>query len=110
MNYLSYIASSRWRNNAARIRELKTAGGKCRVCASPASEGASLEAHHRDYGNLGDERDGDLLALCRECHREVTCFLRRRRYETRRPLSIDVPSMRDRRTALNDPTRQEASS
>lgn len=105
MNYISYIASSRWRYNPARLRELATAGGRCRVCASGEPP---LEAHHRDYANLGHERDGDLVALCGPCHREVTTFLRRRRYEAVRPLIADVPSMRDARHTLCDPTREDA--
>jgi hypothetical protein len=48
-----------------------------------------------------------LVALCGECHHEVTCFLRRRRYEKREPLSADVRSMRDARIALRDPTHKE---
>jgi hypothetical protein len=44
MEYASYIASHRWRNNAARVREFTTAQGKCRLCAG---EGP-LEVHHRD--------------------------------------------------------------
>jgi 5-methylcytosine-specific restriction endonuclease McrA len=105
MNYVDYMASSRWRNNKARVREMATAGGKCRLCAARDSSVGSLEAHHRDYENLGNEQDGDLVALCGECHREVTSFLRRRRYRTRTPLRADVPRMRDVRTTLCDPTR-----
>jgi hypothetical protein len=107
MDYVTYMASSRWRNNAARLREFATAGGKCRLCAAERTTAGSLEAHHRDYGNLGDEQDGDLVALCGECHREVTSFLRRRRYQSRTPLRADVRRMRDRRTALRDPSRTE---
>jgi hypothetical protein len=106
MNYVSYIASSRWRNNPARVREMAAAGGRCRLCSESAAV-SPLEAHHRDYANLGDERDGDLVALCGPCHREVTSFLRRRRYAALRPLSADVPQMRDLRRTLVDPTRGE---
>lgn len=102
MDYASYIASHRWRTNAARVRELAFAQGKCRLCADEAP----LEAHHRDYTNLGDERDGDLVALCGECHRKVTVFLRRRRYCRRTPLRADVPRLRDVGRSLIDPTRR----
>lgn len=103
MDYASYIASHRWRTNAARLRELAVAQGKCRLC----SREQPLEAHHRDYDNLGNERDGDLVALCGECHHEVTGIIRRRRYQTRKPLCADVRCMRDARIALRDPTREE---
>jgi len=101
VDYASYIASHRWRTNTARLRELAFAQGKCRLCADEAP----LEAHHRDYANLGNERDGDLVALCGECHREVTCILRRRRYRRHTPLRADVQCLRDTRRPLVDPTR-----
>lgn len=107
MNYHDYIASHRWRTNEARLRELAMAGGKCRLCSS---EAPPLEAHHRDYVNLGDEQDGDLVALCGECHREVTSFMRRRRYAACLPMSADAPRMHDVRAVLFDPTRTEATS
>ncbi|MGM4903325.1 hypothetical protein AB8B21_30830 [Tardiphaga sp. 866_E4_N2_1] len=107
MDYPIYIASHRWRTNGARLRELAIARGKCRLCASTTPP---LEAHHRDYVNLGDERDGDLVALCGECHREVTTFMRRRRYEDRRPMIADAPRLRDVRSTLVDPTRAEVTS
>jgi 5-methylcytosine-specific restriction endonuclease McrA len=107
MDYISYIASHRWRKNPARLREFATAGGKCRLCAAVRSAATPLEAHHRDYDNLGNEQDGDLVALCGECHREVTSFLRRRRYRSRSPLRSDVRRMRDGRATLCDPSRTE---
>lgn len=100
-DYAAYIVSHRWRTNAARVRELAVAKGKCRLCA----EQGPLEVHHRDYENLGDERDGDLVALCARCHREVTSILRRARYRHRAPRRADVPRLRDVRRPLVDPTR-----
>ena len=93
MDYVSYIASHRWRTNSARLREFAVAQGKCRLCSGEQP----LEAHHRDYDNLGDERDGDLVALCGECHREVTSFLRARKYSSVAPKRADVVELRDPR-------------
>lgn len=107
MDYISYISSHRWRTNAARLREFAVAGGKCRLCAAIGSSQTSLEAHHRSYENLGAEQDGDLVALCGECHREVTSFLRRRKHVARLPRRADVRRMRDARTELRDPTLKE---
>ena|SRR5258708_1227515 len=104
MNYQNYIASHRWRTNPARLRELETACGKCRLCAS---QDAPLEAHHRSYSNLGSECDGDLVALCGECHREVTSFLRRRKHLGRTPRRADVRRMRDVRSQFNTFKPQE---
>lgn len=44
MESASYIASHRWRNNAARVREFATAQRKCRL---RAGEGP-VEAHRSD--------------------------------------------------------------
>lgn len=95
MSYVSYIASHRWRTNGARVRELAVAQGKCRLCASEEP----LEVHHRDYKNLGNELDGDLVALCGWCHRDTTCRLRGRSYALLSPLCADVGNMRDIRAA-----------
>ncbi len=70
-----------------------------------AEPGFPIEVHHATYERLGREAVGDLLALCRRCHREVTCFLRRRRYGRRSPRRADVPRLRDTRRPLFDPTR-----
>jgi 5-methylcytosine-specific restriction endonuclease McrA len=80
MNYSEYISSSAWRNNPARLRELKAAGFQCRLCPNSAATGHVIEVHHRTYERLGCEIDGDLTALCSECHLGVTSMLRARRY------------------------------
>ncbi|MFK4726066.1 putative HNH restriction endonuclease [Bradyrhizobium niftali] len=82
MDYVAYITSAAWRNNPARLRELAAANFACRLCPSAAATGARIEVHHRTYERLGDEIDGDLVALCSECHLGVTSMLRARRYAT----------------------------
>jgi hypothetical protein len=101
MNYVTYIASHRWRTNPARVAELKAAGGRCRICFDQSS----LEAHHATYERLGCETVGDVLAVCRPCHVEITAFLRSRRYSGKKPVRMDVPHLRDTRRPLFDPTR-----
>lgn len=83
--YPTYIASAAWRSNPARLREFEQAKFQCRLCPNAAADGYSLEAHHRTYARLGHEIEGDLTALCRECHRGVTSMLRARRYATAVP-------------------------
>ncbi|WP_051380421.1 HNH endonuclease [Bradyrhizobium sp. WSM1743] len=80
MNYLAYISSAVWRNNPARLRELAAANFACRLCPNEAATGARIEVHHRTYERLGSEIDGDLIALCSDCHLGVTTMLRARRY------------------------------
>jgi len=80
MDYVTYITSAAWRSNPARQRELAAANFACRLCPNAAAIGARIEVHHRTYERLGHELDGDLIALCSECHLGVTSMLRARRY------------------------------
>lgn len=105
MSYKAYISSEKWRKNPVRLAELDAAGHHCRICAAEAKVGSPLEVHHATYQRLGSELVGDLLALCFRCHRDVTSFLRRRRYRRRSPRRADVPRLRDNRRHLFDPTR-----
>lgn len=106
MTYGEYIQSNAWRTNAARLREFEAARFACRLCPAAAADGATLESHHRTYDRLGHETDGDLTALCSECHRGVTSFLRRRRYALLQPLRADVQRLGPL-APLVDPTRVE---
>lgn len=100
MHYNTYMASQAWRRNPARLNALKEAQGHCRLCDAATD----LEVHHSTYERLGRERNNDLIALCRDCHREVTSFLRARRYAVFLPKRADVLPMRDGRVLLSDPT------
>lgn len=91
MDYVAYITSTAWRNNPARLRELAAANYACRLCPNAAAAGARIEVHHRTYERLGNEIDGDLIALCSECHLGVTSTLRARRYaNTPVPRALDT--------------------
>lgn len=104
MNYWPYIESDKWRNSPVRLAELAEANNRCRICFRPGSKASPIEAHHATYIHLGCEERGELLAICRDCHEEVTSFLRRRVYQRRRARRADVPSLRDPRIPLIDPT------
>lgn len=94
MDYVKYISSKAWRTNLVRRREFEAAGFQCRLCTNSIAKGDALEAHHRTYERLGYEIDGDLTALCRECHRGVTSMLRARRYASSPPGVCDfVPAI-----------------
>ncbi len=60
MTYGDYIQSNAWRTNPARLREFEAAGFACRLCPAAASDGATLESHHRTYDRLGNEIDAFL--------------------------------------------------
>ncbi len=92
MNYLAYIVSPLWRHNPARLRELEAAQFQCRLCPNAKATGHLIEIHHRTYQRLGCEIDGDLTALCRECHLGVTAMLRARRYASAAPIEPGEPA------------------
>lgn len=109
MNYYTYIISNQWRDNPARLAELKASGFRCRICNASEAD-VRLEVHHRTYERLGCERADDLTTLCRDCHYVVTDMLRRRRYVLRRPRSTDVIPAIENASPLFDPTRDGAPS
>ena len=55
-----------WGDIAPRIR--RRAGGCCERCRKKTR---CLEVHHLTYERFWCERDEDLQALCRKCHREA---------------------------------------
>jgi 5-methylcytosine-specific restriction endonuclease McrA len=89
INYRKYLSSSDWRSNPVRLREFETSGFQCRLCPNSVAQGHALEAHHRTYERLGCEADGDLTALCPNCHVGVTSMLRARRYAASPPAASD---------------------
>ena len=62
-DYERYIKSKDW---AAKSHEVKVRQGwKCYDCQK---ETRQLEAHHITYADLGVEKEGQLVALCPDCH------------------------------------------
>lgn len=56
---------------AVRQAVLKRANGCCEECQTPVAMFSKLELHHLHYDTEGHEREDDLRALCRSCHREA---------------------------------------
>ena len=74
----TYLRSPQWQD--LRNRRLSIANHCCELCSSPES----LNLHHVDYSFLTEERIGDVVVLCRNCHQKqhdhygydrVTCYL-----------------------------------
>ena len=78
--YERHLASSRWKEGVARVAEILASGNACRLCPTEGTPEEPLHGHHRTYANFGDERIGDVTALCRRCHAGVTSMLRARKY------------------------------
>jgi 5-methylcytosine-specific restriction endonuclease McrA len=101
VDYEKHLHSAAWR--AIRQRALAAADHRCLLCAVTEE----LEAHHRTYDNLGDERDGDLTVLCRECHEVVTSMLRARKYAAKPASYADIVRSISEAAPLFDPTDGE---
>ena len=67
VSYRAYIKSPAWKRKAGAAT--KRAGYRCQVCNRGKQDGARLDAHHRTYERLGNERREDITVLCDDCHR-----------------------------------------
>lgn len=65
LDYYEYIKSQEWKEKAEEAKA--RAGNRCQVCNRSRAE-VQLDAHHRTYERLGNERPEDITVLCRECH------------------------------------------
>ena len=61
-NYHDYLRSDEWK--VKREEAIKRADRRCQICFSPND----LNVHHRTYDRVGNERNSDLIVLCKECH------------------------------------------
>ena len=67
MEYNKYLKSGCWKKQ--RKQALRKADNKCQTCNTSLIE---LHVHHRTYSNKGtDKESGDLIVLCRTCHRLI---------------------------------------
>ena len=64
-SYFDYIHSPQWQARSAEC--IRKAGYKCQQCGNIGK----LEVHHKVYKNLGNEKDDDLIAVCKQCHKEI---------------------------------------
>ena len=64
-DYQTYIRSDEWRKKASEAKV--KVGQRCQICNRHKDE-ITLDAHHRTYEHLGNERAGDITVLCRDCH------------------------------------------
>ena len=62
--YDRYIHSAAWRRKADARLEMD--GHVCQVCG-----GAATDVHHLTYDRFGNEEMGDLVSLCRRCHKKA---------------------------------------
>jgi len=60
--YHAYLRTDQWQER--RRRALVRAKHKCQLCSSKFT----LQAHHRSYERIGQEKPEDLIVLCSRCH------------------------------------------
>ena len=68
--YREYLNSDEWkyRSLSARAR----AAFRCEATYNGIRCGnRATESHHKTYSRLGHERDEDLMAICRLCHKRL---------------------------------------
>jgi hypothetical protein len=64
-DYKAYLNSIEWKERSEAAKE--NAGWHCQLC-NKEGNGYTLHTHHRTYQNIGNEKPGDLIVLCFECH------------------------------------------
>lgn len=107
MDYNRHIGSHRWKEGVARIAEIMAAGNACRLCPAEGTPESPIEGHHRTYRNFGEERIGDVTALCRQCHQGVTSMLNARKYLASPAVARDHVSHLPAGIPLFDPFHHE---
>ena len=65
VNYHDYIKSDKWKTK--RLECLKRDNYQCQKCGTAIN----LVIHHSTYDRLGNEDMGDLVTLCKDCHKKV---------------------------------------
>jgi len=63
--YDTYMVSEEWEGRCALY--FRHHAKRCVPCGSESD----IELHHRTHANLGNEPDGDLVAMCAKCHAEL---------------------------------------
>ncbi|CAK0770336.1 5-methylcytosine-specific restriction enzyme A [Gammaproteobacteria bacterium] len=69
VNYHEYIQSDEWKAKAKIVKA--RAEWRCEICGRSGNY-HTLEAHHKTYEHLGNERLSDLQCLCSECHEKIS--------------------------------------
>lgn len=60
----NYYRSEKWKRKKKRVYKFK--GKNCWRCG-----GKATQIHHRSYKNFGNEKDRELIPVCKKCHKEI---------------------------------------
>lgn len=64
-DYSVYLQSQEWKDKSKLAKQ--KAGWRCQLCNKPGDD-TTLHSHHRTYENIGNEKQGDIIVLCQNCH------------------------------------------
>lgn len=62
--YSDYLKTEHWKKKREEV--LREYGYRCSFCNANDTE---LHCHHRTYKNVGYEQKGDVICLCKKCHK-----------------------------------------
>lgn len=65
--YQQYLNSAHWKAKKEAFRTATNSKLQCYICGNTNH----INVHHRSYKNIGNEANGDLVELCRDCHLEL---------------------------------------
>jgi len=71
--YMEHLRSDRWAELKQKV--INRRGRKCERCNAGEKP---LDLHHKHYKTFGNERQKDVVLLCRECHRAEDVERKRR--------------------------------
>lgn len=60
-DYSKYLHSQEWIDKREKVRKERKV---CEICQCKEN----LQVHHLSYENIGNEKDEELILLCKECH------------------------------------------
>ena len=91
-SYQRYLESDEWKARRAKRGKLAVWIGRrfvCEWCMTPQTlreyrplkmyevQRVNINIHHISYERIGNERFGDLMVLCRDCHQTLHEFIER---------------------------------
>jgi hypothetical protein len=98
--YTAYMKSKEWA--IRRYSYFDTHNKQCRACDSVKL----IQLHHKTYVRLGDERDQDLVPLCKKCHTALHTFQRKSGINLWRATEIFIKKKHSRRKTVQTNKRQ----
>ena len=83
-DYAVYLKSTWWVSFSKRIRDERKICEKCGI-------DKTLNVHHLTYANKGEEKDEDVIVVCRTCHKLIHgIIIKKKRYESKKIRNLKI--------------------